>query len=111
MFYATFPAAREAAYNAVLEQHPYEPPRSTDSALLEDAQPLEYDIRNEQELDISCTSVPLSGPTQEPSYPLSHFDYSTGLHSQEPSPPLYRSQPSYYSPPPLPVSFFFLTYF
>ena len=91
MFYTTFPAARDAAYNAVLEQDIYDPSRSTDySTLHESARPSEY--VNEQEPDISRTSV------------LSlHFGYS----NHQPSPSLHHHQPSYYSPHS-PVSLFFI---
>lgn len=102
VFYATFPAARDAAYNVDLGQS-YDCPRYTNcSTLHEDPQPLEYDIRSEQEMDISSLSVLTpSGPTQELSCPPLHYDYSK-VHAQQAPPSLYQHQPSYYfSPPPI----------
>jgi hypothetical protein len=108
VFYAKFPAARDAEYNATMEQSTYDPPSPTDFPTSHEATThpsLQYDIRNE--LDMSSTSVSFSGTTQELSYPHTlHFDYSKGLHSQPPFLPHHQSQPSY-SSPPRPVSFFF----
>ena len=107
LFYATFPAARDAAYNAPMEHSIYDFPRPVDCPTLHEAtQPLEYDIRSE--LDISSTSVAsFRGPTQELSYPPLHVAYSEGHHPQQSFISHRQNQPSYYSSPPRPVSFFF----
>ena len=104
MFYATFPAARDAAYNAAMEQSIYDLPRPMDGPTLHEVtQPLEYSIRNEP--DISSTSASFRDPTQELSYPPLHVTYSEGLHPQQPFISHHQNQqPSYYSPP-RPVSF------
>jgi hypothetical protein len=107
LFYATFPAAREAACNAALERSIYDLPGPVGYPTSHEAtQPLEYDIRNDPHM--SSTSVSFRGPTRELSYPLAqlHFDYFEGLYSQRPFLPHHRRvQPSNYSPP-RPVSFF-----
>jgi hypothetical protein len=111
VFYATFPAARDAAYNVDLGQN-YDCSRYANcSTLHENRQPLEYDIRSEQEMDISCSSVPFSlshnDPTQELLCPPLNYDFSKEYTHQSPL-SLHQHQPSYYSSPPPPaVSFFF----
>jgi hypothetical protein len=97
LFYTTFPEARDAAYNAALEQCIYSHLRPSDYP--SSHQPLEYGILNE--LDISSTSVSFRCPTQDPQ---PHIDHSQGLHAHQPL-SHYQNQPSYYSSP-RPVSFF-----
>lgn len=97
LFYATFPAARDAAYNAASKQSICDFFRPADCpSLREAAQLLQYDIRD---LDIGGASMSESfqGPTQEPSYPQIH-PYS------------HHQSQSYYSPT-FPVSFLFFTIF
>ena len=104
LFYATFPAARDAACNELFEQRAYDLPSPVDYPTLHaTTQPFEYDIRNE--LEIGSSSVPFRGPNQELSYPESQFTHSEGLHPQQPFLSHHQIQPSYYSPP-YPVSFF-----
>lgn len=100
MFYATFPAARDAVYNAALEQSLYDPPTDCPTSY-ESAQPLGYNIRNELES--------FGGPIRELStHTQLNFDYSNGPHPQQPF-LSHQGQSSYYSPSH-PVSFF-LTFF
>ena len=104
LFYATFPAARDAAYNAGLEQNAYDLPGSVDFPIFHDTiQPLESDIRNE--LLISGTSVSFRGSTQELSHPQLHV--ATYSHSQQPYISYHQIQPSYESPTQ-PVSVFLI---
>ena len=113
MFYATFPAARDAAAcsNAVFEPSIYDLPSPVDCPTFHyeaTTQPLYYDSRNEVDI-CSTSSVSLRSPTQEQSYPPRlNFDYSEGL--QQPFFPHHCSQPSYH-PLSRPVSFFFLIFF
>ena len=94
LFYATFPAARDAAYDAASEQSISDHHRPVDCPSLSE---LRHDLRD---LDISGTSISESfrGPTQELSYPQIHAPYSESLHISH-----NQSQPSY----PHPVSLFF----
>jgi len=99
VFYTTFPAARDAAYNV----QNYDCSRYTNcSTLHENRQPLEYDIRSEQEMDISVPfSMSHNGPTQELSCPPLHYDYSK-VHAHQSPLLLHQHQPSYHSSPPPP---------
>ena len=104
LFYATFPAARDAARNAAFERSTYDFPSPVDCPALHQAiHPLEQDNFNER--DTGSKSALYSGPTQELSYPQLHFPYPERFHPQQPFISHRHSQPSYYSPPP-PVSFF-----
>jgi len=105
VFYATFPAARDALD---LGQNDDCSRYTNCWTLHEERQPLEYDIRSEQEMDISSPSVPFSlskdGPTQEISCPPLHYDYSK-VHAHQSPFSLRQDQLSYYSsPPPSPPS-------
>ena len=95
IFYATFPAARNAAF---LGRDPYYLYSPADYSLRDGVQSFEYDGRTEQVPDISSTSLSycdVNGTTRQPPSLPSHFDYFRTYHQQ---------QPSYY---PLPASFLF----
>ena len=105
LFYATFPAARDAASNAAFERSTlYDFPSPVDGPTFHEAiHTVEYDNRNEP--DIGSTSSSFRGPTQELSYPQLHFAYPERFHPQQHFISHRHSQPSYYSAPP-PVSSF-----
>ena len=108
LFYATFPAARDAARNALLEPRVYELPSPVDYSTLHAAtQPFEYDIHNE--LDIGSSSMSFRGPNQEQSYPQWHPAHHQGPHPQQPFLSHHQIQP--YHSPPLLVSFFLSNFF
>lgn len=100
LFYATFPAAREAACSAALEQNLYDPTSPIDGSTSYDSvQSSDY----EQVPDIDSTSSAFSGTTQQlSSYPPAlHFDYSRTLHSQQPPTSHHQDHHLYHYPPPV----------
>jgi hypothetical protein len=108
LFYAMFPAARDAAYNAAPERSVYDHPRPVDCPSVHEApQFLRYDIPNDQDTSSTSMSESFRGPSQELSYPRLHAAYSESLH---PSHRHHQTQLSYYSPP-RPASFFYIFLF
>ena len=116
LFYATFPAAKDAAYNAASEQNIYDIPGPMDyQSIHETTQSLQYDIRSLNGPDIGSTSMSFRGHTSSQQSLYQHLYADYALH---PQPILgfshhhWQSQPSYY-PPSQPVSFwlfFFLVW-
>lgn len=90
MFYATFPAARDAA---ILEENVYDPTSSTDCSISHDGvQSLDLESHHHAVPDIS-TSLLFSDVTRL------HFDYSQKIHFQQAFSSRHQDQPSYCPPP------------
>ncbi|KAF8815735.1 hypothetical protein BYT27DRAFT_6662400 [Phlegmacium glaucopus] len=98
LFYTTFPAARDAARTAALEQNLYDPTSPMDGSTSYDGVHFpEYEIVP----DISSPSSPFCGVAEELTYPSLHSNCSQMSPSQPPYTSHHQDRPSYFSLSPV----------